>query len=143
TVEALRSDDGLFCSVTSSNVQEIVAINSKLRSSDPKTKQLVMQLQILKGLPHRSPLRFLGYFAALESVLTHAPKPDDRYDSIIRQVKKKLALLDRRFERKIDYSSFPGITNERIWGLMYAYRSTIAHGGIPDFTHTLKVLKTP
>ncbi len=48
----------------------------------------------LKALPHFSPLRFLGYFAMLESLLTHAPNPSDPYDSITRQVQKRRALLE-------------------------------------------------
>ena len=143
TVAALRFNDSLFCSVTSDDVQEIVSINTQLQSCAPQTKALVLQLQGLKGLPHHSPLRFLGYFAVLESILTHTPKPDDRYDSITRQVKKKLALLDKRWARKINYSPFLGVSSERVWALMYSYRSAIAHGGNPDFARELKSLKAP
>lgn len=142
TVAAMRFNDGLFCSVTSDDVQEIVSINSQLQGSALQTKKLVFQLQNLKGLPHGSPLRFLGYFALLESILTHAPKPDDRYDSITRQVKKKLALLDNRWARRINYSPFSGLTAERVWALMYSYRSAIAHGGTSDFAGEFKSLKT-
>jgi hypothetical protein len=143
TVAALRSNDALFCSVTSDDIQEIVSINTQLQSCASKTKALVSQLQGLKGLPHQSQLRFLGYFALLESILTHQPKPDDRYDTITRQVKKKLALLDKRWARKINYSPFPGVSgSERVWALMYSYRSAIAHGGNPDFARELKALKT-
>lgn len=98
---------------------------------------------MLKGLSHDSPLRFLGYFALLESVLTHAPKPEDRYNSITRQVKKKLSLLNARFTRKIDYRPFDGADPEKIWGKMYEYRSAIAHGGNADFSGDLKLLKGP
>jgi hypothetical protein len=142
TVAALRYNDALFRSVTSDDIQEIMPINTQLQSCAPKTKDLVSQLQGLKGLPHQSQLRFLGYFALLESILTHQPKPDDRYDSITRQVKKKLALLDKRWARKINYSPFPGVSAERVWALMYSYRSAIAHGANPDFARELKALRT-
>ena len=56
-------------------------------------KRVARQLQDLEPLPHYSPLRFLGYFAILESLLTHPPKLTDPYDSITRQVKKQVSLL--------------------------------------------------
>jgi hypothetical protein len=46
----------------------------------------------LKDLPHFSPLQILGYFAILEPVLTHQPRPDDRYDSLTRQITNKIGL---------------------------------------------------
>jgi len=82
----------------------------------------------------------LGYFAVLESLLTHAPNPTDPYDSITRQIKKKLAVLDNRWSIKIDYGPFGGVPAEKIWTKMYAYRSRIAHGGVPDFVGDLKLL---
>jgi len=85
---ALRANDVLFCSVTADDVQEIISINTRLQSCDSPTNELVLRLQGLKGLTYSSPLRFLGYFAILEAVLTHSPKPEDRYDSIIRQSRR-------------------------------------------------------
>jgi hypothetical protein len=82
----------------------------------------------------------LGHFAVLEALLTHPPKPTDPYDSITRQVKKKLALLDHRSQPGIDYSSFAEANRETVWAKMYAYRSTLAHGGAPTFDGDLQVL---
>jgi hypothetical protein len=84
----------------------------------------------------------LGHFAVLEALLTHPPKPTDPYDSITRQVKKKLALLDRRSQPGIDYSSFAEANRETVWAKMYAYRSTLAHGGAPTFDGDLQVLES-
>jgi hypothetical protein len=103
-------------------------------------KHVARQLQDLDGLPPHSPLRFLGYFAVLESLLTHQPKQTDPYDPITRQVKKKLALLDRRCEPHIDYSSFAGANTDTVWAKMYAYRSRLAHGSTVDFDTELKLL---
>lgn len=95
----------------------------------------VVELLIeLKDLPIFSPLQILGYFAVLESVLTHQPKPDDRYESITRQITQKLALLNKRWHPALDYSALgSGASHEKIWPKMYAYRSAIAHGTKPDF----------
>jgi hypothetical protein len=95
----------------------------------------------LKDLPRFSPLQILGYFAILESVLTHQPMPDDRYDSLTRQITNKLALLNRRWDPTFDYSPLGGASHEKIWPLMYAYRSAIAHGVKLDFTKKLALLK--
>ena len=143
TLNVLGRNDEFFRKVTQANAEEISSINSRLKSADAEVQNLAHQLQSLKGLPHESPLRFLGYFALLESVLTHSPKPEDRYDSITRQVKKKLALLDSRWSRKIDYSPFGGAKHEKIWSTMYEYRSAVAHGGTADFSGDLQLLKGP
>jgi len=97
-------------------------------------KGLARQLGDLKTLPQESPLRFLGYFALLESLLTHLPNPSDPYESITRQVKQKIALLDNRWTPKLDYGPFGGTPAEKVWTKVYAYRSNLAHGGKPDFT---------
>jgi hypothetical protein len=103
---------------------------------------LVVDLLLeLKDLPKFSPLQILGYFAILESVLTHQPNPGDRYESITRQITQKLALLNRRWQPALDYSSFGGASHEKIWAKMYAYRSAIAHGRRPDFKSQLTLLK--
>ena len=95
----------------------------------------------LRDLPHFSPLQILGYFAILESVLTHQPRPDDRYESLTRQITNKLALLDKRWNPSFDYSLLGGAKHEKIWPQMYAYRSTIAHGNKLDFKTKLALLK--
>jgi len=83
----------------------------------------------------------LGYFAILESLLTHPPKPTDPYESITRQVKKKIALLDNRWTDRIDYTRFAGTPPETVWKRMYHYRSALAHGAKPDFGRELSALQ--
>lgn len=144
-LETAKFGDGasFFVDISPADVDEIRAIHSHLHRHERallNVETLAAQLGQLKEFPHSSPLRFLGYFAILESILTHAPKPSDPYDSITRQVKKKLALLDRRFSRKIDYARFGGVSSEKIWTKMYAYRSRLAHGGNPQFTNEFAAL---
>ncbi len=104
--------------------------------------RILKLLMELKDLPRFSPLQVLGYFAILESLLTHQPNPDDRYDSITRQITQKLALLNRRWQPALDESSFGQATHDKIWSKMYGYRSAIAHGIAPDFKSKLEVLGT-
>ena len=131
-----------FLDVKASDVEEIKGIHTQFQQHDPHgdVKLLARQLHDVETLPSSSPLRFLGYFAILESLLTHPPKPSDPYDSITRQVKKKIALLDHRFLHHIDYSPFSCTNAETVWGKMYAYRSLLAHGGTPSFDGELNIL---
>jgi hypothetical protein len=136
-----------FVDVTADDVEDIRTTHELLRKHFHSLAEVsnllgqLIQLGQLKALPHDSRLRFLGYFAILESLITHAPQPEDPYDSITRQVKKKLALLDRRFSQKIDYSPFGKVPAETVWTKMYAYRSNVAHGSTPQFTGELAALK--
>lgn len=132
-----------FVDVSRNDVEEIRKIHSQLihhDNSQLNLQALAGQIGQLKGFPRTSPLRFLGYFALLESLLTHIPKPSDPYDSITRQVKKKLALLNRRFPRSIDYAPFGGAEADTVWAKMYAYRSQLAHGGNPQFNGEFQAL---
>jgi hypothetical protein len=103
-------------------------------------KTVIKLLMELKDLPAFSPLQILGYFAILESVLTHQPNPEDRYDSITRQITQKLALLNKRWSPALDYAPFGESTHDKIWSRMYGYRSAIAHGATPDFKSKLAAL---
>ncbi len=52
----------------------------------------------------------------------------DPYESITRQVKQKLALLDNRWDPRMDFSIFGEVSAETIWGKMYDYRSSSPMG---------------
>jgi hypothetical protein len=117
--------------VTRSLFAQLTSLNDGAPGSHA-VKRLTQQLSSVRGVTHPT-LEVLGYFAILESVLTHAPKPSDPYDSITRQIKAKVALLNNRWQPKLDYSPFAGATPDTIWSRMYEYRSRLAHGGDPDF----------
>ena len=142
-LEDARTRDAFFVHVSEGDLQEIINISSQLQRTEGQLidiKRLSNQVGQLKGFPHQSPLRFLGYFAVLESLLTHPPKGTDPYDSVTRQVKKKISLLDNRWTRRIDYSLFGGGAPDTVWNKMYAYRSLLAHGGSTNFTGDLTTL---
>ncbi len=103
----------------------------------------VKNFNSLKRIPKESELLTIGYFSIIEALITHAPRLNESLDSISHQIRNKLILLRKRFERKIEYSSYFLDTKEKtIWGLLYSYRSCIAHGGIPDFRNKFQVLKS-
>jgi hypothetical protein len=131
-----RDASRMFCEPTLQDLHKMAAIHEAMLSCDTSlldVPKLARQLGFLKGLPYSAPVRFLGYFAILESILTHAPNPNDPYDSITRQVKKKLMLLNRRFQPTLDYAAFGNAGHEKIWKAMYTYRSRIAHGDSVTF----------
>jgi hypothetical protein len=143
-LESARFNSTFFVEVSEGDIQEFQRIHTLLCQHDSaieNLKRVLVQLSHLKALPHSSPLRFLGYFALLESLLTHPPMPSDPYDSITRQVKQKIALLENRWTRKLDYDPFAGARADTIWKKMYAYRSLLAHGGATDFAGELAILK--
>ena len=129
--------------VTESVAGNIATLCANLRSADRRlidVKALAARIGDLKLLPSRSPLIFLGYFAILESLLSHPPKTSDPYDLVIRQLKTKIALLNNRFDRKIDYSRFSGAPAETIWTKMNNYRNALAQGITPTFDGDLAIL---
>jgi hypothetical protein len=135
-----------FVEVAAPDVEAVAVIHAKIQQHDHRlvdVKRLLNQLQDLEAVPSRSPLQFLGHFAILESLLTHPPKPTDPYDSITRQVKRKVTLIDHRCQPRIDYSSFAGTNAETVWTKMYAYRSSLAHGGAPAFDGEFQTLGSP
>lgn len=100
----------------------------------------------LRNLPSGSNLQIIGCFAAIESLITHNPelaakkisptgqpvKESPSRHSLNHQLKTKLPLLERFFERTLDYSGF-GSTKGQVWKELYGFRSAIAHGSKIDF----------
>jgi hypothetical protein len=133
-----------FVDVSGSEVEQIRHLHERYVNHNNNlidVKRLTRELMSMDTLPRTSPLRFLGYFATLESALTHNPKKTDTIDSITRQVKKKIALLDNRWSPRIDYRALSFEKPDKIWPTMYEYRSCLAHGGTPDFSRDLSLLK--
>lgn len=132
-----------FFSISQDEITEYQKFYQLIQNHDKTLVDIHSLLQDMRGLnaiSYRSPLRFLGYFALLESILTHQPKPNDPYDSITRQVIHKLALLNNRFPRPIDYTPFRNAKPDTIWKRMYDLRSSIAHGGKLDFSGDRQIL---
>lgn len=119
-----------------------VAGNVKEGSEFPEIRRALQMYDNLKSLPHYSEFHIIGLFAIIEMLVTHNPKLEDRGDSITHQMRAKIPLLSRRFDKEVNTSDFFGDTSEnKIWTHLYKYRSLLAHGGMPDFERDLKSLK--
>lgn len=117
--------------ITPTDVEQITTLFTALKSHDSRLihmERITAQMLELEELRSDSTSKFLGYFGILESLLTHKPDPKDLYDSITRQVKNKVALLDHRWSPRLDYSAFKAVKEDTVWSKMYAYRSALAHG---------------
>ena len=130
--------------VSVSSLKPVVEYFNHLKSvskSYPTIKRALTTFGELHGLPRRSRFLALGYFMVLESLITH--NPEDSSDSLTRQIKTKLNLLERCFCRQLDRSQFKdGITPKKLWERLYDFRSLIAHGGVIDFkTKELSALR--
>ena len=108
--------------------------NTQLLVDYPEIWRGIRMLDALDFLPDNSDFIVLGLFAIIEMLITHNPKLEDKGDSITHQMKTKIPLLAKRFEEPLNYEVFSANPSpDKIWAQLYGYRSSIAHGGSPDF----------
>lgn len=95
-----------------------------------------------KMITNRSLLKVLSYFSIIECVLTHSPDPKDTIDSLSRQIRTKMSLLSKLLQRELNYKlHFPQLAKpEKVWNILYNYRSAIAHGAEVKFDRSFKSL---
>ncbi|MEV2219402.1 hypothetical protein AB0E01_05935 [Nocardia vinacea] len=113
-------------------VAEVVNLRAELDDEAyPEIAEALADFVELDGLAEQSRQKFLGYFAVIERLLTHNPKPSDPVDSLTTQLKRNVVLLDHRLpdHRKIGFDSFNGAKPDKVIANLYAYRSAVAHGG--------------
>lgn len=143
-----------FDQISMGALQKMVDTMSILRAYRHEVFDIRMAMESvvqLQGIPVHIPLRFLGFYGVLESLLTHAPDRNDPNDSIGKQIRNKFKLLNNRFEHRIECAyfakpeHFKGESSvNRLWTAMYSYRSALAHGGSPNFKdNNLQILKGP
>lgn len=112
-------------------------------AAHPGISRAVDTLERFNRLPLSAELRVLGYFMVLEMPLTHNPNDKEIGDSLSHQVSSKVALLQPRLRRPLDYSVFgKEASAATVWKKLYAFRSNIAHGDVPDFGKELSLLKS-
>jgi hypothetical protein len=101
----------------------------------PDIQRAFLMYDSLGFLMDNSEFNVIGLFAIIEMLITHNPKLEDRGDSITHQMQAKLPLLIRRFQASINHEDFFGkVDSKKVWSALYAFRSSIAHGGVADFS---------
>jgi hypothetical protein len=97
----------------------------------------------LKSLPRNSELVVIALFSIIESLIAHCPKSTEVGDSLGHQIKTKMPLLSKRFQRTLDYHRYFGDTPEAsIWAKLYGYRSKLVHGEDSRIDGSLKNQQT-
>jgi hypothetical protein len=82
--------------------------------------------------------RCIGARCSRPTPAAHNPDKYDPVDSITRQLKRNLTLLDHRMppSENLEFSEFQNAKSEQVVGKLYGMRSAVAHGG-----HTSEALK--
>lgn len=131
--DEFQSRPGYLLELGADDLDDLRGVYARLRERT-WVDELVLtigQFIQLRRIPRSMPLRVLGCFTLMESLLAHKPDPTDQHQSLTRQIYQKLALLDGRFfKRRFVYAN--GIKHETFWKRMYAYRSAIAHGNLGE-----------
>jgi hypothetical protein len=151
------TDDSMFETVTDAHADDLASLLPALLAL-PSTDALLQALDqyiALRALEHR-PLKVLGFFALLESMLAHKPQASDPYQAMGRQVRTKMALLSRRFDRPATHlqTAEQAFLKEAkgknardpfksLWNALYEVRSLIAHGHVPDFSKDAETSQDP
>lgn len=100
------------------------------------------QFIYLKALPRYSGLTIIGLFSIIESLITHNSK-QNLDDSLNHQIKTKIPLLRKKFQRSLEYESFfSPATEETTWGKLYDFRSKIVHEGKETIGKDNKILNS-
>ncbi|NVL89547.1 MAG: hypothetical protein HWN69_00935 [Desulfobacterales bacterium] len=124
-------------------ISEYFELIKQVKDSYSNLYRSFRSFEDLKTIPDMSDLKVLGYFSIIEALITHAPKLAEPMDSLNHQLRTKVPLLRKRFEREISYQDyFERAKEENIWTKLYQFRSCIAHGAEPNFSKDLNVLRT-
>ena len=100
------------------------------------------KFQELKSLLRNSELVVITLFSIIESLIAHNPKSTEVGDSLGHQIKTKIPLLSKRFQRSLPYHQYFGDTPEvTVWTKLYEYRSKLVHGEDSRIDGTLRLLK--
>ena len=131
--------------ISSEDIKEIGTNYTRIKDISPEHEAIRRAFQLfysLKSLPRNSEMVVLGLFSVMECLLTHSPDPKDPTDSLTRQIKAKIPLLRKRFDRTLDYTAFFESANEdTVWGKLYSYRSRIVHGESAVISGDLSILR--
>jgi hypothetical protein len=121
--------------INAAHVTDIV--NLRAFFDEAKFSSIIRTIKLFTSMGNigeHDELKILGYFAVLESLLSHAPKSNESADSITRQLKRNLLLLDNRLRlhgSDFGFDSFTSSKPETVIGKLYSIRSSIAHGNDP------------
>lgn len=116
---------------------------TKLEDQNCFVKYALESFYSSKQISSNISLKVVAYFSIIESLVTHAPRLAESLDSITHQIVRKLILLSKLFTRDLTIRTrFNGASEEKIWKMLYRYRSYIAHGTKADFKSEFQALSS-
>lgn len=122
--------------------KKVSDVNDYYQKNFEHIDHAIRQFLYLKALPRYSGLTVIGLFSIIESLITHNPK-QNIHDSLNHQIKTKIPLLRRRFQRTLEYEKyFLPANEETILGQLYDYRSKIVHEGKESIGKDNKILNS-
>lgn len=131
--------------MTSGEIKEIPANYQLIKQIKPEHVHITRAFKKnkeLKSLPRSSELVVITLFSIIESLIAHNPKSTEVGDSLGHQIKTKMPLLSKRFQRLLPYKQYFGDTPEgTVWAKLYEYRSKLVHGEDSRVDGTLSLLK--
>lgn len=114
---------------------KLYSLYKESTKSFPWLENVLEMFRDLEGIPVFDRLYSVGLFITLEALITHAPGERETGDSISRQLTSKMRLLEHRVDGPFDQSMFiSAMSPETLWKKLYKFRSSLAHGGTPDFS---------
>jgi len=116
--------------VNSKHLLEVVTLRKRLDENQfPAIAKAIKMFTDQDAILDASPLKHLGYFSIIESLLSHKPAPSDSADSITRQLKRNLLLLENRMSEPYNLmlNQFNGCKADKVITKLYDYRSCVAH----------------
>ena len=131
--------------MTSGEIKEIPANYQLIKQIKPEHVHITRafrKFNELKSLLRGSELVVITLFSIIESLIAHNPKSTEVGDSLGHQIKTKIPLLSKRFQRSLPYHQYFGDTPEAtVWAKLYEYRSKLVHGEDSRIDGTLCLLK--
>jgi hypothetical protein len=152
-VERYNDFEAVFKPPTKIDVKELKKIGKILNSIDAlKHRNIeiyehfevaISRFREILTVSRKTDLIIVGLFALIEFLVTHKPRLHESLDSITHQLINKIVLLRKRYSRHIDATEyFSKAREEVIWKKLYAYRSSIAHGSVFQFTKEGAILNS-
>lgn len=117
-------------------LKECVELRAKFNSEKfPSIEDTIQRFRQLDALPS-NPLKTLGYFGIIEALLSHSPKSNESADSISRQLRRNLLLIENRLsdDEKMGFNDFGEALPSKVITKLYDFRSAIAHGSNPEIS---------
>jgi Apea-like HEPN len=98
-------------------------------------KHALDNFEVVRTISDELAIKGVGLFSIIESLVSHKPDLKDPHESITKQIQNKMALLRKRYSRKIPMNEYFDKANEdTTWSKLYGYRSAIAHGDPVSFS---------